>query len=293
MFSLFAKLSAPLFVATPQLGGRPQGRVACKPASGSFSPRISAAPAGTAHICMMAVAGATGLLCRPGSRSSRKARGSCRLRTVCAAKKKKQGGGGKAPATQEAAGGEAVEVDTEEIMKEYEKKMDTTIDVLRSSLAPIRAGKASPELLDGLKVSAYGSEVGVKEVGTITATDTTTLTVTVFDESVAGAVEKAVRNSDLGFSVNIAGATLKLGIPPLTKDKRQQFSKLAKDQFEASKVAVRNVRQGAMKKIKGLKKNLSEDIAKSLEKDVEALVKKTTGECESLFKAKEKEILSN
>jgi len=291
MLSLLSRSSTPPFVASPALGGRLPGTIACEHASASFSPRVSAVPAGTtANVCMMATAVAMGLMCRMGSRNLRKARGSCRFRTVCAGKKR--GGGGKAaPAAQE--GGEEVEVDIEALLKEYQEKMDSTTDILRTNLVPIRAGKAAPELLDGLKVNAYESEVAINEVGTISATDSTTLTVSLFDESVAGAVEKAVRTSSLGFSVTTAGAMVRIGIPPLTKDKRQQYSKLAKDFYEQSKVAVRNVRQGAMKKIKGLKKSLSEDLVKSLEKDVEALVKKATGECDKIFKAKEKEILNN
>lgn len=292
MLSLLAHSLSPLFVGTPQLGGRLCGRVTCKPSSASSSLKTSTDRAGTAHVCMMATALTAGLVCCMSGRSIRKARGSCRLRIVCAGKKR--GGGGKAPAASQEAGEEAdAEIDTEALLKEYEDKLSTTVGILQTNLVPIRAGKASPELLDGLKVNAYESEVGIKEVGAVTATDTTTLTVTLFDESVAGAVEKAVRTSSLGFSVTTSGAVVRLGVPPLTKEKRQQYSKLAKDFYEKSKVAVRNVRQAALKKVKGLKKNLSEDVVKSLEKDIEALVKKTTGECDKVFKAKEKEILNN
>lgn len=168
----------------------------------------------------------------------------------------------------------AVEVDTEALMKEYETKMDKSVGMLDDSLRTIRAGKATPQLLDSIKVNAYESQLKLEEVATISVSDATTLMVNVFDETVVDAVLKAVQTADLGFTASQNGQSVKVSIPPLTKDKRVQYVKLAKDYCEKTKVAVRNVRQAAMKKIKGLKSDLSEDVARGMEKDIEAMVKK-------------------
>jgi len=223
-------------------------------------------------------------------------------RTALAAKKKvgrggkggkggKGGGGG--GADEEAAAGEpAPEIDTEELMKDYEGKLEKSLDVLRQSLMGIRAGRATPQLLDSLKVSAYESEVSINEVGTITATDVKTLLVTCFDESIAPNVEKAVRVSGLGYSATVSGSSVTIVLPELTTDRRTEYAKLAKDYAEKSRVAVRNVRQTAMKKIKTLekKKSINEDLSRALQVEIESMVKKNIGECDTLYKKKEKEI---
>lgn len=215
---------------------------------------------------------------------------------VAAAKKKDKGdkgdkggkGGGGAGADEEE---EVADIDTAALLAEYQDKMDKSIDMLRQSLIGIRAGKATPALVDGMKVKAYDSEVLLKDLATVTATDATTLMITCFDESVAPAVEKAIITSDMGFSAQQLGANVKVGIPPLTKDKRVQFVKLAKENAEKCRVAVRNVRQAAMKKVKGLK-GISEDVIRNLQDDVEDMVKKNIAECDRMAKKKEEELMT-
>lgn len=248
------------------------------------------------HCAATTAAGAAPLAAGRGAadarRQPRTARGAARGRGGG----KKGGGqkrGGKAAAAPADDGDEDAEetqVDVNALLSDWQAKLETPREKLRDALVGIRAGKASPQLLDGVKVSAYESEVMVKEVGSITATDTTTLTVSCFDPSVAPAVEKAIKQSDLGYSAVTSGAIVKIGIPELTKEKRAQFVKLAKDTAEKSKVAVRNVRQTVMKKVKGLK-SLTSDESRALSQSVEDIVKKQISEVDSMFKKKETELM--
>lgn len=210
-----------------------------------------------------------------------------------AAAKKKGGGKGGGKDSAEAASEDegAATVDTAALMSEYQEKMDKSLEVLRQGLVGIRAGKATPALVEGLKVKAYDSEVPIKDLASISATDSTTLLITCFDESVAPAVEKAVITSDMGYTAQQLGPNIKVSIPPMTKDKRTQFVKLAKESAEKCRVAVRNVRQAAMKKVKGLK-GVSEDVVRSLQDEVEELVKKNIAECDRMAKKKEDELMT-
>mmetsp|Transcript_25918 Transcript_25918/g.59884 ORF Transcript_25918/g.59884 Transcript_25918/m.59884 type:complete len:310 (-) Transcript_25918:117-1046(-) len=216
-------------------------------------------------------------------------------RVIVAARKgkggKRGGGGSESGGAQET--GEGPEVDTQSLMEEAESKMGSSLNVLEEALRGIRAGKATPALIADVTVDAYGSEITLKEVATITATDNRTLLVNCFDETTAPAVEKGLMASSLGFGISPSGATIKVSIPELTTDKRKQYVKVAKEAAEKSRVAVRNVRQQAMKKIKAFekKKDISEDTSKSLQADVESMVKKTIGEIDKTTKSKEEEIL--
>lgn len=208
-------------------------------------------------------------------------------RTPCLAKKKKGGGGGGGGGAAEEGD---VDIDTEAIVAEFEDKMKKSVVLLEDNLRTIRAGKATPSLLDSVKVNAYESVLKLEEVATVTAADTTTLMVNVFDETVVGAVVKAIQTADLGFTASEMGQSVKVNIPPLTKEKRVQYVKLAKDYAEKSKVAVRNVRQAAMKKIKSFNKKLPEDTVRAMGQDVEDFVKKSVGDIDAKFKSKETEL---
>lgn len=217
-------------------------------------------------------------------------------RVACAGKKKggKDKGGGGDGGGGGGGGAEAGDVDTEGMLNDWSAKMNTCVEKLQEGLVTIRAGKATAALLDNIKVKAYESEKQIKELATVSATDTTTLSLTTWDEDVTPSVAKAIMGADLGYTVQETSPTsIKVNIPPLTKEKRAAYIKLAKENAEGSKVAVRNVRQAAMKKIKSLKKDLSEDIAKSMEKDMEARVKKVVAEIDSIFKRKESDLESN
>jgi len=212
-------------------------------------------------------------------------------RTLCLAKKKKGGGGGGGGGGGSGGAEEGdVDIDTEAIVADFEEKMKKSVVLLEDNLRTIRAGKATPSLLDSVKVNAYESVLKLEEVATVTASDTTTLMVNVFDETVVGAVVKAIQTADLGFTASEMGQSVKVNIPPLTKEKRVQYVKLAKDYAEKSKVAVRNVRQAAMKKIKSFNKKLPEDTVRAMTQEVEDFVKRSVADIDSNFKSKETEL---
>jgi len=238
-------------------------------------------------------AGAAQLAARKGAADIRR-----QPRTALAAKKgggKKGGGkkgGGKAAAAADDGEEDAEEeeqIDVNALLREWQASFEKPAEKLREALVGIRAGKATPQLVDSLKVSAYGSEVMIKEVATITATDALSLTVACFDAENAPAVEKAIKTSDLGYSAVVNGANVRIGIPELTKEKRAQYVKLAKDTAEKSKVVVRNSRQTVMKKIKGFK-SLTDDESRALAQSVEDMVKKQISELDSIYKKKEDEL---
>eukprot|EP00403_Amphidinium_massartii_P017778 CAMPEP_0178413764 /NCGR_PEP_ID=MMETSP0689_2-20121128/22694_1 /TAXON_ID=160604 /ORGANISM="Amphidinium massartii, Strain CS-259" /LENGTH=319 /DNA_ID=CAMNT_0020035043 /DNA_START=90 /DNA_END=1049 /DNA_ORIENTATION=+ len=206
---------------------------------------------------------------------------------------KAKGGGGAGGGAAVATADEETEVDTASIMNEADSKMANSLTVLQDALMGIRAGKASPGLISGVKVNAYGADQTLQELATITATDNRTLMVSCFDESTAPAVEKGMIAAGLGFGISPNGANIKVSIPELTTDKRQQYVKIAKDAAEKSRLAIRNVRQQTMKKIKGFekKKSISEDMSKALQAEVETMVKKHVGDIDKTAKAKEEEIL--
>ncbi|CAE8733095.1 unnamed protein product, partial [Polarella glacialis] len=176
-----------------------------------------------------------------------------RPRIICAAKKDdKKGKGDKGGKAEKGGGGggggEEEEIDTAEVMKDFEDKMDKALDGLQQQFVGIRAGRATAALLDGVKVNAYETQVSVKEVGTITAVDSLTLLIQCFEAASVKAVAKGIVAADLGFSVQETDMSVKVMIPTLTADKRAQYAKLAKDFTEKSKLAIRNVRQAALKK---------------------------------------------
>lgn len=239
-------------------------------------------------------------------------RGRCDSRVTCFAKKKgrggkqggKKGGGGKRGRgggggdDNEGGGGggkqeELPEIDEDEFKEEYEAKMAKSIEVMKGSLAQVRAGKATPQLLDNVKVEAYESTVKLQDVATVLAQDQKTLSVTTFDESLGDTVYKAIEKANLGFSLNQNGNNVLVILPELTTDKRAQFAKVAKEAAEQGRAAVRNIRQQAMKKVKQWEKNerISEEMSRNMQLDIEAEVKKKNGEIDTAFKKKENEIL--
>merc|ERR1719320_606342 len=176
-------------------------------------------------------------------------------------------------------------------MKDWDGQLSKVLDDLSKQYAGIRAGNATPELIQEIKVKAYGNTVNLKEVGSITIKDNKTLAVTCWDEGVVKDAAAGIQNSGLGFSVSMSDSAIMVGVPELTMDKRKQYVKMAKEQSEKAKVAMRGVRQTAMKTVKGLKDATSEDFVRSMEQEVEKLVKKSVGEVDQMMKKKDAELL--
>ena len=174
-----------------------------------------------------------------------------------------------------------------------EEKMEMAIAYLDEALSHIRAGKANPKLLDGIKVDYYGSKAPISNVANVTVPDARTITITPWEKGMFREIEKAIINSDLGITPENNGEVIRIPIPPLTEDRRKQLVKQSKAEAETAKVSVRNARRDA---IDGLKKAIKQGMPEDTEKDAEASVQKLHDKylkrIDELFAAKEKEILT-
>lgn len=177
----------------------------------------------------------------------------------------------------------------DDLTSQYLPKFSKVIDVVRADLATIRTGKATPQLVENLVVDAYGTKMKMVEVATIAATDPTTLVVTPFDQSNGAAIAKAIQEANLGLTAIVEDTRVRVVVPPLSEERRQEYVKLANTKVEGGKVMLRQVRHDAMDDI--AHSDLDEDMQKRLEKELQGLVDKFTGELELLASEKEQELL--
>ena len=178
-------------------------------------------------------------------------------------------------------------------MDAAEEKMQMAVEFLDDALARIRAGKASPRSLDGILVENYGRMVPLSNVSTINTPDARTITILPWEKPMLREIEKAILNSEVGITPENNGEIIRLGIPPLTEERRKMLVKQTKQEAENAKVSVRNARRDA---IEGLKKAVKEGMPEDVEKDGEASVQKLHDKyvkrIDEIFAAKEKEILT-
>ena len=174
-----------------------------------------------------------------------------------------------------------------------EEKMELAVAYLDESLAHIRAGKANPKIIDGIRVEYYGSAVPISNVANISVPDARTIAITPWEKSMFKEIEKAIINSEVGITPENNGEVIRLSIPPLTEERRKQLVKQSKAEAEQAKVSVRNARRDA---IEGLKKAIKQGMPEDVEKDAEASVQKLHDkylrQIDDIFAAKEKEILT-
>ena len=174
-----------------------------------------------------------------------------------------------------------------------EEKMQMAVEFLDDALARIRAGKASPRILDGILVEYYGSMVPLSNVSTINTPDARTITILPWEKPMLREIEKAILNSEVGITPENNGEIIRLGIPPLTEERRKMLVKQTKQEAENAKVSVRNARRDA---IEGLKKAIKEGMPEDVEKDGEASAQKLHDKyvkrIDEIFAAKEKELLT-
>lgn len=176
---------------------------------------------------------------------------------------------------------------------EVEDSMSGAIDHFSAALVKIRAGKANPEMLSGVQVEAYGSTSPLNAVATVNTPDARSLIIKPFDRGTMQNIEKAIINSNLGFNPQNDGLMIRISIPPLTAERRQQLVKMAKAELETAKVSIRNARKDGMEGIKKLVKDgLSEDIGKDAEAAVQSLTDGYVKKIEALYETKEKDILT-
>ncbi|MCX4331884.1 MAG: ribosome recycling factor [Paramuribaculum sp.] len=174
-----------------------------------------------------------------------------------------------------------------------EEKMELAVAYLDEALAHIRAGKANPKILDGIRVDYYGAMSPISNVANISVPDARTITITPWEKAMFKEIEKAIINSELGVMPENNGEVIRISIPPLTEERRKLLVKQSKAEAETAKVSVRNARRDA---IDGLKKAVKQGMPEDVEKDAEAKVQKLHDkylkQIDDLFAAKEKEILT-
>ncbi len=174
-----------------------------------------------------------------------------------------------------------------------EEKMEMAVAYLDETLARIRAGKANPKILEGIRVDYYGSAAPISNVANIAVPDARTIAITPWEKSMFKEIEKAIINSELGITPENNGEVIRISIPPLTEERRKQLVKQSKGEAEQAKVSVRNARRDA---IEGLKKAVKQGMPEDVEKDAEATAQKIHDkylrQIDELFAAKEKEILT-
>ena len=184
-------------------------------------------------------------------------------------------------------------VDVKTCLDNAQEKMDMAIMYLEEALAHIRAGKASTRLLDGIRVDSYGSMVALSNVAAITTPDARSIVIKPWDKSMFRVIEKAIIDSDLGIMPENNGEMIRIGIPPLTEERRKDLVKDVKKKGEAAKVAVRNIRRDANDAFKKLtKQDVSEDEVKDLEDAVQKLTDKFIKKIDAAVEVKSKEILT-
>ena len=181
-----------------------------------------------------------------------------------------------------------------DIKKNAETKMGQSIEALKNNLSRIRTGRASPQLLDTIHVDYYGSMVPLSQVANLSLIDSRTIGVQPWEKNMAAKIEKAIRESDLGLNPASLGDLLRVPMPPMSEERRKEMTKLARNEGEASKVAVRNLRRDANESVKKLvkEKEAFEDDQKRTEADIQKLTDKFIAEIDALVSAKEQDIMA-
>jgi ribosome recycling factor len=179
-------------------------------------------------------------------------------------------------------------------INEIKRRMQGASAVLKSELSGLRTGRASAHLLDPVMVEAYGSEMPLNQVASVTIPEPRMIAVNVWDKSLVHATEKAIVNSNLGLSPSTDGQTIRLRIPELNEERRKELVKLAHKYAESARVAVRHVRRDAMDVIKRLEKDhkVSKDEHEKFSADIQKATDAGIADIDHLLAAKEKEILS-
>lgn len=179
-----------------------------------------------------------------------------------------------------------------DVEKETQAKMQAAVDHARDDLATIRTGRAHPAMFNRLTADYYGAPTPLQQLATFTSPDPRTMLITPFDRSALTAIEKAIRDADLGVNPSNDGNTIRCVMPQLTEERRKEYIKMAKAKAEDARIAVRNVRRHAMDQLKKLEKEheISEDDLARAEKAMDATTRKYVDAVDDLLKHKEAEL---
>lgn len=180
-----------------------------------------------------------------------------------------------------------------DIKKDAESRMQKSVEALKVEFSKIRTGRAHTSLLDHITVPYYGDEVPLSHVATVGVADARTLTVTPWEKDMVAAVEKALMTSELGLTPATAGTLIRVPLPPLTEERRRDFTRIVRNEAEQARVAIRNIRRDANGDIKDLvkEKEASEDEARRAEDDIQKLTDKYIEDVDALLEEKEKDLM--
>jgi ribosome recycling factor len=195
--------------------------------------------------------------------------------------------------SNEGVGGIAMATaDLNSLKQDLTRRMDGALETLRREFAGLRTGRAHPGLLEPVKVVAYGTEMPLNQVGTVGTPESRMLTVQVWDKSMVSAVEKAIRDSGLGLNPASDGMLIRVPIPQLTTERRNELAKMAHKYAEGAKISVRGVRRDGMEQIKGHEKKheIGEDLAKNWSDEVQKLTDQFIKKVDEVLVDKEKDI---
>jgi len=182
--------------------------------------------------------------------------------------------------------------DLNALVEDLTRRMDGALESLRRDLSGLRSGRASPGLLEPVRVEAYGTEVPLSQVGSVAVPEARMLTVSVWDRTVVGAVERAIRDAGLGLNPSADGQTVRVPIPQLTEERRAELAKAAGRYAEGAKIAVRGVRRDGMDQSKTLEKKseISQDDMKVWTEQIQKLTDQYIKRVDEIFADKEREI---
>ena len=181
----------------------------------------------------------------------------------------------------------------EDLKKDATARMHKCVQVFQADLKKMRTGRAHPSLVDHLKVDYYGNDVPLQQVATINVEDARTLTISPWEKSMVGPIEKAIHKSDLGLTPMTAGTVIRVPLPPLTEERRRDITKVVRHDAENARVSVRNVRRDVLADVKELlkEKEISQDDERKAQDEIQKLTDRHIAEIDQQLGAKEKEIL--
>jgi ribosome recycling factor len=181
-----------------------------------------------------------------------------------------------------------------DIKKQATEKMAKSLDTLKHDLAKVRTGRAHTGLIDHLRVDYYGTEMPINQVANVTLSDARTISIQPFEKKMVQAVEKVIRDSDLGVNPATSGDMIRVPMPPLTEERRRELTKIVKQDGESGKVAVRNIRRDAIQHLKNLLKegDIGEDDEKRAQDEVQKMTDKSIADIDRLVAEKEKELMA-
>lgn len=179
-----------------------------------------------------------------------------------------------------------------EIVKKTENLMLQTIEVLKKDLSSVSTGRATPSLLDAVRVESYGNVMSLNKVANVSVADLSTLVIQAWDKGTVSNIEKAIQNANLGFNPQTEGMTIRINVPKLSEERRKEMCKIVKKYGDDKKVSIKNKRKEANEELKKMKGTISDDQIKKIENDVQKLTDKFNLDIDKLVEEKTKLLLT-